>query len=68
MIESKKIKNRRKILSIAGSNIDRFNGSKLGDANSRMNDSKLELMTFSSLNDYKKVSSIAGELTIKLST
>ena len=33
-----------------------------------MNDSKLELMTFSSLNEFKKISSIGGELTIKLST
>ena len=40
MIESKKLKNKRKILSIVGSNIDRYNGEKLTKSNCRMNDGK----------------------------
>lgn len=60
MLESKKPKNRRKVLSIVGSNIDWFNGERLKDNGSRMNDGKLELLTFSSLNEFKKISSVAG--------
>lgn len=41
MIEAKKPKNKRKLLSIVGSNIDRFDGEKLSKANCRMNDGKL---------------------------
>lgn len=68
MIESKKYKNRKKILSIVGCNIDRFNGERLKETNSRMNDGKLELLTFNSLSDFKKISSIAGEITMNLSS
>lgn len=41
MIEAKKTQNKRKVLSIVGSNIDRFNGEKLSKANCRTNDGKL---------------------------
>jgi hypothetical protein len=51
LMESKKGKNRRKILSMVASNIDRFHGEKLDIKDiTKMNDGKLELLGFGSMN------------------
>lgn len=60
--------NRKNVLSIALSNIDRFFGEKIkGNSGSKMNDQKLELITFQSISDGTKIASISGQITMQFS-
>lgn len=50
------------------SNIDRYFGEKIkNNTNSRMNDQKLELITFQSAKDTTAISSISGQINMQFS-
>ena len=56
-----------RIMSIVVCNIDRYHGNKIENVKGfKMNDNKLELITFESLNQSTKVASIAGDIKLSL--
>lgn len=56
-----------RIMSIVVCNIDRYHGNKIENVKGfKMNDNKLELLTFESLNESTKVASIAGDIKLSL--
>lgn len=60
--------NRRRVLSILLSNIDRFFGAKVkNNEGSKMNDQKLELITFQSEKETTKISSVSGQINMQFS-
>jgi hypothetical protein len=60
--------NRRRVLSILLSNIDRFFGAKIkNNEGSKMNDQKLDLITFQSEKEATKISSVSGQINMQFS-
>ena len=61
-------KDKRKILTMLFSNVNRFMGERLKDnESSRMNDKKLEMLTFRSKNDASRIYTTSGDINLEFS-
>lgn len=64
-MKSKESRNKRKVLSLVLSNIGQFLGERMkGRFQSRMNDQKLEILSYQSINDCSSLASVSGRISM----